>query len=185
MQTTESMKKINCSVANTETILSQIQNGMIDFGIIEGNFPRDNFSYHVIRNESFIPVVSCSHPLALKKQVTWSDLLEYPLLIREQGSGSRDILLSLAHAENISISDFKQVITVSEPLLIRKLITQGVGTSFIYKILVENELTTGKIKQLNIRRGYVEHELYFVYSKNNYFSADYDKWFLQLKSLNI
>ncbi|MDN7146238.1 LysR family transcriptional regulator [Liquorilactobacillus mali] len=175
---------IKCVAGNTTSILAQISNGTIDFGIVEGNFDKHTFSYHIIRNEPFIPLVSCTHPLARKKSVTWNDLLSYPLIIREEGSGSREILTSLAQKENISLTDFSQLLTISEPTLLRQLVKKGVGISFLYKILVENDLKQGILKQLPLPRGVVEHELYFVYAKESFFASDYQQWFHSLDALN-
>ncbi len=175
---------LKCISGNTASILAQIDNGTIDFGIVEGNFDKHDFSYHIIRKEPFIPIVSCTHPLAQKESVTWNDLLSYPLIIREDGSGSREILTFLAQKENISLSDFSQLLTISEPTLLRLLVKDGLGISFLYKILVENDLTKGALKQLPLQRGIVEHELYFVYSKESFFAPDYQQWFQALEALN-
>ncbi|MFT8949015.1 MAG: LysR family transcriptional regulator [Liquorilactobacillus hordei] len=175
---------IKCLAGNTASILSRIDNGTIDFGIVEGNFEKHNFSYHIIRNEPFVPIVSATHPLARKQRVTWNELLSYPLIIREEGSGSREILTSLAQKENISLTDFSQLLTISEPTLLRLLVKDGAGVSFLYRILVENDLKKGVLKQLPLQRGVVEHELYFVYAKESFFASDYEKWFHSLEQLN-
>ncbi|KGO32570.1 LysR family transcriptional regulator (plasmid) [Oenococcus alcoholitolerans] len=171
LQLKSDLQKISCLAENTQHILQQIELGKMDFGIIEGNFNKAKFSYHILSQEEFIPVCSSTHPLARKKIVSWNDLAAYPLLIRESGSGSRTLLTALAQKENISLNDFKQLITISEPTLIRQLVCAGSGISFLYRLLIKKELAAGTIA----------HDLYFIYAKENYFAQQYFKWFTELK----
>ncbi|ULQ49192.1 LysR substrate-binding domain-containing protein [Liquorilactobacillus nagelii] len=181
LQLKNDLQKISCLAENTQHILQQIELGKMDFGIIEGNFNKAKFSYHILSQEEFIPICSPTHPLARKKIVSWNELAAYPLLIREPGSGSRTLLTALAQKENISLNDFKQLITISEPTLIRQLVCAGSGISFLYRLLIKKELAAGTIKQLPLERGTIAHDLYFIYAKENYFAQQYFKWFTELK----
>lgn len=168
--------KINCRVGNTQQSLAAIKKGQSQFALIEGNFDKSEFDYQVIRSEPFSAVVSKLHPLAKRKSLSWSELLHVPLIVRETGSGSREILASLAYAENISLHDFTQIITVSEPVLIRQLLLQNVGVSFLYHSLIGRQLAQGELVELPLANGRTTHDLYLVYPKGSYFKQDYERW---------
>jgi len=165
--------EINCRITNTQAALRALQSGKSDFALIEGNFDKRAFGYQVIRHEPFVGIVAATHPLAQQSTVSWADLAQYPLIIREQGSGSRDILLHLAQAANVGLADFPQLVTVNHPAAIRQLVLANVGISFVYRSVVAHELAAGQVAVLPLAAGNVEHDLDLVYLKDSFFSADY------------
>lgn len=167
-------RTINCRITNTQAALRALQTGKSDFALIEGNFDKRAFGYQVIRHEPFVGIVAADHPLARRTQVTWPDLARYPLIVRELGSGSRDILLHLAQAANVTLADFPQVVTVNHPAAIRQLVLADVGVSFVYRSVVARELAAGQIKLLPLAAGNVEHDLDLVYLRDSFFAADYE-----------
>lgn len=181
LQAQGSYRQINCQITNTQTALRALQTGTSDFALIEGNFEKHAFDYQVIRHEPFVGIVGATPPLAQLTRVTWADLTNYPLIIREGGSGSRDILLHLAQAANVSLADFPQVITVNHPAAIRQLLLADVGVSFVYRSVVQAELATGQLVELPLASGRLEHDLDLVYVKDSFFAADYAQLAAQLR----
>ncbi|SMS13435.1 LysR family transcriptional regulator [Levilactobacillus zymae] len=174
-------RQINCQITNTQAALRALQTGTSDFALIEGNFEKHAFDYQVIRHEPFVGIVGAASPLAQSTRVTWADLTNYPLIIREGGSGSRDILLHLAQAANVSLADFPQVITVNHPAAICQLLLANVGVSFVYRSVVQAELAAGQLVELPLASGRLEHDLDLVYVKDNFFAADYAQLAAQLR----
>lgn len=166
-------RQISCQITNTQTALHALKTGASDFALIEGNFDKQEFAYKVIRHEPFVGVVAADHPLASLKTVSWNDLTTYPLIIREIGSGSRDILLHLSRAGNVDLADFPQLITVNHPAAIRQLLLANVGVSFVYRSVVAAELASGSIKVLPLAGGRLEHDLDLVYLRDSFFADDY------------
>ncbi|KRL33627.1 LysR family transcriptional regulator [Liquorilactobacillus uvarum] len=178
----DAFRKISCHVGNTEQALTAVRTGKSQFALVEGNFDKNKFGYKIIRSEPFIAVVSGHHVLTQYRSLTWSDLVKTPLLVREEGSGSREILASLARAENVSLSDFEHLIVISEPLLIRRLLLGGVGISFLYRSLVEEQLKNKQLVELSmLDNGQTAHDLYLIYAKDSYFKEDYEEWVDVLK----
>ena len=166
---------INCRTANTQAALQQLENGESQFALIEGNFDKANYDYQVIRQEPFIGVASADNPLVQRESLTVPELQCEPLLLREQGSGTRDILKNFAGSLNIELSDFKQVITVGSPTAIRELLLQNAGISFMYQSLVQTEIDAGTLKPLPLKDLQLQHELALVWLKNSYFATEYEQ----------
>lgn len=173
LQQQDRYHEINCRITNTQTALHALQTGKSDFALIEGNFDKRAYGYQVIRHEPFVGIVAADHPLARKTTLSWADLTQYPLIIRELGSGSRDILLHLAQAANVTLADFAQLVTVNHPAAIRQLVLANVGVSFVYRSVVASELHAGLVKELPLPAGQLEHDLDLVYLRDSFFAADY------------
>ncbi|CAM2760361.1 LysR family transcriptional regulator [Levilactobacillus brevis] len=176
IQATQQFRDIQCRVTNTQAALTAIDRGTSDFALIEGNFDKTRYDYQIVREEPFVAVVAANHPLAQQAQVSWADLTAYPLLLRELGSGSREILTNLAQAANVTLAEFSQTVTINNLAAIRQLLLRGAGISFVYRSVVASELTTGKLVTLRLPAGELLHELAVVYARDSFFAADYQRW---------
>lgn len=159
---------VTTKINNTRHILQDIRDGKVDFGLIEGNFNKDEFDSYFIQKEHFICVAHNNF-----SQTTIEDLFNQPLLIREQGSGSRTIFENWLATQNYRVTDFKNVIEIASPSTIVELLKQNNGISFMYESLVTSELQSGELKKLDLSGFQVEHPISLVFLKNSYFKDTY------------
>ena len=76
---------------NAEQLLAKLDNGEIHFALIEGYFPSHKYEQLLYYTDSFICVCAKNHTFS-KKVNHIEDLLNERILIRETGSGTRDLL---------------------------------------------------------------------------------------------
>lgn len=163
---------IQCTVANTRTILSQIDTGKLNIGILEGNFDKSLYSSQTITTEDFVAVTRASSPLAQRSSLTLTDLLDEPLLLRENGSGTRKVFEDWASAFNVKKDDFAQVIEFGSSGGIVNLL-QSLGVSFMYRSLVNPQLADQSLVTLPIKGLDISRPIAMVYAKNSFFENEY------------
>ncbi|MQS53160.1 LysR family transcriptional regulator [Companilactobacillus mishanensis] len=172
-QLSSTTKVITTEINNTDHILQNIRDGKVDFGLIEGNFNKDEFDSIFLRKEQFIcvtnPTVNLQSPTAIE------NIFDQSILVRERGSGSREIFENWLGTQNYQIEDFKHIVEIASPNVIIKLLEQNFGISFIYESLVRDEIKTGKLKRLAIKGFDITHPINLVFMKNSYFSDTYLK----------
>jgi DNA-binding transcriptional LysR family regulator len=159
-------QQIVSKIGNTAQILQQLRQGQIDFALIEGNFDKTEFDYQVIRREPFICVTGTGNPL-LHDGIVYQphELIQETLLIREPGSGSREILLDWLASFNLQLADFAQRIEIGDPQTIMTLLQQGFGISFMYASLAQSALQQQQLRQVQLPALQLDHELYLIYRK--------------------
>ncbi len=176
--------RIQCQIANTETILKALLAGEIDFGLVEGNFDKKQFDYVTLRREPFIAATFAGNPLlAQAEPLVLKDLLSQTLLVREAGSGTREIFENWLTMQNTRITDFANVIEIATPTPIVQLLASGVGISFLYESLVSTELASGQVVNLPVHGYKLQHEINFVYPKHSYFAQQYQELATTLQTL--
>lgn len=157
-------KKNNLSltVDNTANLLQLLDAGIIDFAIIEGFFDKGSYDYELFRYEPFIGICSINHPFA-GKEITFNDLLTEVLILREVGSGTRDVFEQTLYENNLSIDSFDKIVCLNNFGLILDLVSNNVGISFVYETIAKksNNISTFTIKSKSIVR-----EFNYVYLKN-------------------
>ena len=125
-------------IDNTQNLLSSINNGGIDIAFIEGFFDSSQYETKIFRSDVFTGLCASVHPFA-GKTVTIQELLDQPVFLREEGSGSRAIFESFLEMQNITLESFSQVNVVNSVPLISSLVELGLGISFGYKAIAENK----------------------------------------------
>ncbi|SDM46814.1 LysR family transcriptional regulator [Lachnospira pectinoschiza] len=160
--------------ANTEELLKNLDDGKIDFALIEGYFPKDKYDYKVYKTVDFIPVASKKHKFSTKVTKI-SDLFRERLIIREPGSGTRNILERSLSLENFKIADFKHFLQVENMHSIIQLLNLDAGISFLYKAAVEGELKSGKLEEIKLSDFKMKHDFTFIWQKKSIFSEEIEK----------
>jgi DNA-binding transcriptional LysR family regulator len=171
--------EVRMIVDNTENLLHQIDGGALDFAVIEGNFLKSEYGYRVWCTQRFIAVCGASYPF-LKPPRVLSDLFAERIILREPGSGSREIFERRIGEGNGSIRDFKQVIEVGSIHAIKALVAAGCGITFLYEAAAAPELSNGLLKAIDLTDFNVSHSFSAVWRKNSLYTDEYQKLFSEL-----
>ncbi len=173
---------INMPVDNTQVLLRKLQDGEINFAFVEGFFDKSEYGYELFSVENFIAVCGEKHKLC-NKAVTLEDILSERIIIREKGSGTRDVFEQILYKNNLSVNSFKKVCEIGNMSTIKHLVSSNIGITFLYKIAVKKELETGILKEINVQNLPVSHEFNFVYLKNSLHKNEYISWFNYFKNI--
>lgn len=161
-------------VGNTNDLLEKLNLGVIDFALIEGNYAKTEFDSMVFSNERYIPV--CNKDYCFKrKPEQLIDLLSERIIIREVGSGTREILEKNLESRNLGFDDFRHVIEIGVMNAIKSLVVSGYGFSFLYEAAVKKELREGLLKEIKLKDFQVTHDFSFVWNKGSIFAENYQE----------
>ena len=168
--------KLSMNVSNTKNLLSQLRDGQIDFAILEGHFDKAQYASFPFKSVDFIGVASPKHDFS-NKSITFHDLLEENIILREEGSGTRNIFLQILYEQNFTLDSLHHYIEIGNMSIIKDLVLENFGLSFLYKESVEKELNNGSLKALDIHGFDVQREFNFVYLKGSLHKDEYIQWF--------
>ncbi|MBP2027883.1 DNA-binding transcriptional LysR family regulator [Acetoanaerobium pronyense] len=150
-------------VENTKKNLEMLEKGEIHFSLVEGLFDKTKYYFKVLKNEKFILTVSKDHNLATKSNIRIEDILNETLIIREKGSGSREILERALVDKNFNLKNFSQKIEISNVNLIKSLVKSNLGISFMYKDAAKKEIDAGELIEVKVEDFTIEKEFNFIY----------------------
>jgi DNA-binding transcriptional LysR family regulator len=170
--------QINFTIANTKELLTLLEDGKIDFAIVEGYFQKSGYEYRTISNEKYILVCGTDYPLG--QVADFKELLCHNLLLREDGSGTKEILERYLADHGYTFSDFSSTSIISSIHAIKQLLENGQGISFMYEIAAKKELEEGRLKAVAIADFDVCHEFNYIWRKNSAFYEYYQTLFTSL-----
>ncbi|MFY9286108.1 MAG: LysR family transcriptional regulator [Tissierellaceae bacterium] len=157
---------ISVTVRNTETIIEMLLNNELYCAFIEGIFDKSLFHYREFCNTRFIPVARKGHPLE-GKEVSLSETHKYPLILREKGSGTREIFKNYLYENNDSILSYSKIYEFSSFGTLKSVLKNTDAISFMYEEVARQEVERGELCYLSIRDYSITRPLYFVYPSNS------------------
>ena len=168
--------RLQMIVANTSQLLRLLDDGKIDFAIVEGFFQKQFYESLPYRRERYIAVCSPGYPLPPSPH-RLEDLLRERLLIREPGSGTREVLEKALEEQNLSIEDFPRLTELGSLGAIKALVMAGAGISFFYEPVVQKEIASGSLLEIPLEEGEISHEFSFIWRKGSVFGSYYREVF--------
>jgi DNA-binding transcriptional LysR family regulator len=121
--------------------------------------------------EEILLVASPDHPLALTGSVTVELLASTPIIMREEGSGTRRVVLDMFRSRNL----FPTILYEASNLeFIKTLVTGGEGVSFIVRPAVERELSLGTLREIKITDAQLVMDCNVVYLRGRTLSRAAD-----------
>lgn len=154
--------KLMFVVDNTQNLLDMLNHSKIDIALIEGFFDKQTYDYKLLRPERFIGICAKDHPFA-GKGVSMKDLFSQTIILREQGSGTRAIFEQVLLEHNYTPDSFMRTAYVSSFELIKKLVLNNCGISFVYEAIAKSDKNLGVFTMKDIE---VQREFNYVYLKN-------------------
>lgn len=173
---------LHMEVGNTQVLLEKLWKGEIDFAIVEGSFDKSHYHSQLFSLEKFIPVCSPRSVFSGKK-VEFSDILLSPLVIREVGSGTREIFENILKQYNYSIHSFSKTIEIGNMSVIKKLVARNIGITFLYEIVAKKEIDSGELSKIDITGFNVTREINFVFLRDSFFKNKYIEYFHMMKEV--
>ena len=171
--------RIHMVVENTEKLLGMVDDGSLDFAIVEGFFRKSEYDCMLWSREPFICVCAPDYPLP-SPNPTLEDLMGERLIFRSSGSGSREVLVRTLEQQNRHLSDFKSLVEISDLYAIKEMVRTGCGITFLYRRAAEKELAEGTLIQVPVRDLDIRHEFNFIWRKNSIFEQEFRDYCRQL-----
>jgi DNA-binding transcriptional LysR family regulator len=147
--------KVSLEVGSSSEIAEGVATFKYDLAIV-GRIPLPSKVKAItFKPEEFCVVASPHHPLAKKGTLSWQELEKEPIIIREPGSSSRHLMLSLLESRGVKPSVLLEAGSVE---FIKEYVIQGRGISFLYRPEIEREAEMGLLKPLKLVDGpiYIE-----------------------------
>lgn len=160
------------TVANTQVLQEQLNNGELDFIIVEGLFDKAKYDTTRFSIENFIPVCAADSHLA-NREVTFEELLQERLILREVGSGTRDIFEHILKEHNYLLDRFEKIIEIGNKTAIKQMVANDLGITFLFEEAVKKELAAGELVEINLSSFSGKREFNFVTLKNSFFQEHY------------
>lgn len=154
--------QVYLSEANSSELINRLRNRKEDLVVVARTTYDKSLRSVTFATEELLLVARPDHPLASGAPVSIEALSQESLIVREQGSGSRDVIQKRLQELGVTPS----VMIESESLnFILAYIQRKMGISFIVAREIEQELSSGVLKTINLLEGNMRFHADIVFSR--------------------
>ena len=153
----ERSARVELQVANSAAVIERVADGQADIGFIESPGRTAGLSSRQIGDDELVVVVAADHPWARRRgrTVPAALLAATPLVVREQGSGTRDALDGALAAGGLAARE--PVLQLGSTTAVKEAAAAGVGPAVMSRLAVAGEAAVGhlvviSVEGLNLRR---------------------------------
>lgn len=142
---------------NTDMITQMVLAEKVDIAIVEGAAHYPQIAYAPFAKDEIVLVTRANNQLSKKAEITTKQLLNIPLILREAGSGTLDIIFNALINTGISPKDLQVEIRLESSIAIKQYLLYSETATFlsirsVFSELKYNELTIIDVKGLDIFR---------------------------------
>lgn len=127
-------------VENTDLVLERLHEGALDLALVEGPVVGDAFVVTPYQEDVLVLVTAPTHPLALRGNASREDLAAAPFLMREAGSGTREIVEAALRAHGVIPA---VAMELGHTEAIKQGVAVGLGISILSALTVRQEIVDG------------------------------------------
>ena len=160
----QKFKQIKLSLinGNTRDIEKALEEHRIDLGLIEGCSRQNYLHYTPFMRDELVCTTSTRSRLAQYDEITVEELSQLPLVIRESGSGSLEVLEKALALHQLKLAQLNIIMQMGTTEGIKRFLynTDSVGVVSIQA--VSSDIAEGRLKVIDISDFNCEREFCFV-----------------------
>ncbi|MGF9698931.1 MULTISPECIES: selenium metabolism-associated LysR family transcriptional regulator [Paenibacillus] len=154
-------------VMNTTQIMDDILKHQLNFGLIEAPIHHPDMIVEPVMQDELKLVVPAGHALADRGEVELEEVMTYPFVLREKGSGTRQVMEDQLQKKNIDPQDMNVVMELGSTGAVKSAVEAGVGITMLSPSSVQHELALGLVHIVDIRGLTFKRQFYAIHLKSS------------------
>ncbi|MEZ7499447.1 LysR family transcriptional regulator [Flavobacterium sp. Arc3] len=147
---------------NTEQIENALLNKEIEIGIVEGQSKNKAIKYTPFLKDELVLVCNRANPLVDKGEITKEDLVQLRFLMREQGSGTLEVIEHALKPLKIKMAELIVEMQLGSTESIKSYLMNSNCVAFISIHAIEKELKNNELVILDVDNLIIERYFYII-----------------------
>jgi len=141
---------LDMKVMNTTEIIEAIAHQGLRFGIIEAPCEEPGFDAQAVMDDELLLIAPANHPFASREQVTLEEAIREPMVLREKGSGTRQIIEDELERRGVTEDEIRVVSEFGSTGAVKSAVEAGLGLSLLSVWTIRHELALSVLKPIRI-----------------------------------
>jgi DNA-binding transcriptional LysR family regulator len=139
---------LSLRIANTAEVAEAVRQGAADLGFVEGRVDDPALARFHAGEDRLVLVVAPSHPWAARRRVEAEDLAQSPWVVREAGSGTRQVFAETLRGRGVDPERLELALELPSNEAVRTAVIAGAGAAALSRLVVETALRTGALTEV-------------------------------------
>ncbi|MGO9259262.1 MAG: selenium metabolism-associated LysR family transcriptional regulator [Bryobacteraceae bacterium] len=148
---------------NTELVIDDVVERRCALGLIEGPARRRDVTLEPVLEDELVVIAPPAHEWAEQREIEVEQLRSAPLLLREQGSGTRLVAEIALRKLGVRPRDLHVVLEFDTSEAIKSGVEAGLGIGIVSRWTIRKELELGTLRTVTVRGLRMERNFSAVY----------------------
>lgn len=153
---------VTLTSGNTEQIENALVSDAIDVGIIEGRSKSKSLQYTPFLRDEIVLVTSIQFPAVRKETIRPEELKTVPLLLREPGSGTLEVIAHALKHMGLKISELNVEMRLNNTESIKSYLLHSPCAAFVSIHAVLKELQNNEYRIIDVKGLTIERPFYII-----------------------
>ena len=167
--------EISLIIENTKNIEKLILENKVDFAYVEGDVHSDEIKREVVWKDELVFICGDKNDLRNYRSIEGRTLENQKLIMREEGSGTREHTELFLKKNKIKFTTFLEL---GNTEAIKKIVEANLGIGCLSYRVVEDKVKSGELFMFRLLEGKIERDLYII-SHNDKFISNNMKTFIE------
>ena len=142
--------RVRLTVSDTQTVVERVSDRALELGIVGAGRRHRGVTFEPFFRDEVVLAVPASHPFA-GKTVTLEQLRGEPLIVMQEGAGVRQVIEDELRKNGSRLRDLDVRLELGLQESVRSAVLAGHGVTFISRLAVESDLSTGLLATARVR----------------------------------
>lgn len=157
---------LELNVGNSQDVITAVADFRVDLGLIEGPCHMPELVTQPWLDDELVVFAASGSPIT-QQPVTLESLARAPWILRERGSGTREVL---DHLLLTKLTDFQLVMELGNSEAIKHAVRHGIGISCLSRRVIAEQLATGSLVELVLPIAPLIRTLYLIHHRQKHIS---------------
>jgi DNA-binding transcriptional LysR family regulator len=155
--------QLNLVSGNSGTIENAVLSKNICLGIVEGKRHHSDLKYSELTTDELVLVTHAKSRYAKKSQIDLDELKKVPIVLRERGSGTLEVIETALQERGIRISNLLVIMHLGGTESIKSFLENSHSVAFVSMRAIQKEIKYGELKVIAIKDFHILRKFSFIY----------------------
>jgi DNA-binding transcriptional LysR family regulator len=143
---------VELTVTNSSAVAASVGAGDVDLGFVEGPRPPKGLRHRIVGHDQLVVVVAPTHPWARRHEpVSVRQLARTPLVVREHGSGTREVLaVAVKKAVGAGVELAAPALSLPTTAAVRATVLAGAAPAVLSELAVADDIAAGRLRAVHV-----------------------------------
>lgn len=155
---------VSLEMTNSEQVVGLVREGRAALGFVEGTSNLAGLRGQVLLSDELVLVVAPHHPWARRRSpVSPQELAATPLVLREVGSGTRDVLETWLARSHLGVT---AVAELGSTTAIKRAVESGVAPTVLSRLAVRSDVREGRLVIVTLQGAKLTRSIRVVWQRS-------------------
>jgi DNA-binding transcriptional LysR family regulator len=154
--------RVNVLVTSRDSVMKKLVSGEVAMGVSSRRIEHRDLEYKNFFSDEVILIVPADHRWADYRRVYPDDLLDEPMILREECSGTIEVLKAGLLEHDISFDMLNVTMGLGNAEAIEMAVEEGIGVAFISRLAAARGIELGRIVEVEVEGMKLYRKIYLA-----------------------